>query len=122
MKTNTWIFRISTGLIVAVLSMGAFMELSKAPNAVESFMAIGYPVYLLAFLGVAKLLGAIALIIQSKLPKMVVEWAYAGIAFDFLGASYSHFASGDAMAKIILPLALFAVLAISRIYSSKTRA
>jgi hypothetical protein len=46
---------------------------------------LGYPSYLLAILGTAKLLGAPALL-QNRFPTLR-EWAYAGFAFDLIGAN-----------------------------------
>jgi hypothetical protein len=48
---------------------------------------LGYPVYILPFLGWAKILGVIAILVPG-LPK-IKEWAYAGLFFDLVGAWYS---------------------------------
>jgi hypothetical protein len=67
------------------------------------------PVYLLPFLGVAKTLGVIAILIPGY-PR-IKEWAYAGLVFDLLGATYSIAASGQPIANwafMILPLTLAA--------------
>ena len=50
----------------------------------EGLVHLGYPVYLLKFLGAAKKLGVLA-IVTGKFPAFK-EWAYAGFAFDLLGA------------------------------------
>jgi hypothetical protein len=41
------------------------------------------------------------------------EWAYAGIAFDLTGATFSHVAVGNPAAKAIVPLVLLAIAATS---------
>lgn len=75
--------------------------------AVEGFKQIGMPAYLLPFLGIAKLLGVVAILIPGY-PR-IKEWAYAGLIFDLVGATWSILASGQAVGNWIfmaLPIAL----------------
>jgi hypothetical protein len=65
------------------------------PEALTLFDRLGYPHYLLAFLGIAKLIGALAVL--APVPPTVKEWAYAGLAFDLIGAVYSHLRIGDSV-------------------------
>ena len=65
------------------------------------------PLHLLAFLGVAKLLAVTAILIPTY-PK-IREWAYAGLMFDFIGATYSMIAVGGTIDKwgfMIVPFLL----------------
>lgn len=65
------------------------------------------PLYLLPFLGIAKLLAVIAILIPDY-PK-IKEWAYAGLLFDFIGATYSMIAVGGTIDKwgfMIVPILL----------------
>lgn len=48
---------------------------------------LGYPVYFITFISVAKLLGAAAILIPGL--HKIKEWAYAGLFFDLAGAVYS---------------------------------
>jgi len=116
-KIQLWIFRISTGLISVMLLLGAIMELSQTPEVIATFEAVGYPTSLLLLLGVLKILGAIAL--WAPLPKIINEWAYAGIAFDFIGATFAHFMAGDSFSKTIIPLTLLMILFVSRFFKYK---
>lgn len=59
----------------------------------QTYHVLGYPPYLLKILGLAKLLGAAA-ILYGRFPRLK-EWAYAGFAFNFLGATASHILAGD---------------------------
>ncbi|RYZ49067.1 MAG: DoxX family protein, partial [Proteobacteria bacterium] len=79
-----------TLLLFVPAGLGALVELvTDGPqNIVTIMLALGYPLYLMKILGFAKLLGSIA-ILYGKFPKLK-EWAYAGFALDFLGASASH--------------------------------
>ena len=77
--------------------------------AVTGFKEIGMPVYLIPFLGVAKLAGVIAILIPG-FPR-IKEWAYAGLVFDLIGATYCIASSGKAgpdWIPMILPLLLAA--------------
>lgn len=77
-----------------------------------AFTSLGYPLYLPAILGVAKILGVLALIAPGT-PR-VKEWAYAGFAFVFIGAICSHLAAGQEKAAI-MPAANLVVLVVSYI-------
>lgn len=90
-KTSLWFW------IVTVL-FGAFMLTSAIPNIMVTaewetiFTQLGYPHYLIQFIGWAKLLGVVALMIPGY-PR-IKEWAYAGFFFDLTGATYSALAVG----------------------------
>jgi hypothetical protein len=45
------------------------------------------------FLGTAKILGVIAVLVPGA--GRLKEWAYAGLIFDITGALYSHLSVGD---------------------------
>lgn len=85
-----WIF---TGLLVLLMGMGAITDVLFDPQAVALFDHLGYPAYLLPFIGVAKLLGVVAILVPG-FPR-IKEWAYAGFVFDLTGAMYSSIAVGD---------------------------
>lgn len=74
---------------------------------VKIILQLGYPLYLMKILGFAKLLGGIA-ILSGKIPRLK-EWAYAGFAFDFLGATASHILAGDS-SNALFPLLFFIAL------------
>ena len=87
MKTTKIIYWISTGLFAFVMLGSAIPDILVMPVAEKGFQDMGMPVYLIPFLGVAKLLGVVALFIPG-FPK-IREWAYAGLMFDLIGATYS---------------------------------
>ena len=89
-----------------------------APEAVENFRHVGYPQQLRVLLGVAKLAGAIVLLLP-RLP-MLKEWAYAGFTFMWIAASVAHYLAGD-KPLFLLPVALIAVLALSYVMRPPTR-
>lgn len=69
---------------------------------------LGYPMYVLIIFGTAKLSGVVA-ILQTKF-KTIKEWAYAGFAFNFIGAFASRAFVGDSGFLLILPLIILAFL------------
>ncbi|MBP0723646.1 DoxX family protein [Bacillus sp. RG28] len=90
MKKITIPYWIFTVLVVVFMGVGAITDTVKAHDAVELFKHLGYPEYLLPFLGIAKILGIIAILIPG-FPR-IKEWAYAGLVFDLTGAMYSNIA------------------------------
>ena len=100
-----------TTVVVAALSVfAAFVYLSGGPQAVQGFAHVGYPQQLRILLGIAKLLGAIALLVPG-IPKLK-EWAYAGFTFTWIAAFVAHYLAGDG-AESIMPLVLLVLLFVS---------
>jgi GNAT superfamily N-acetyltransferase len=93
-KTFFWIF---TGLLAALMLAASIPDVMYAPGAVSVIRHLGYPTYLLPFLGTAKILGVAAILIPGF--TKIKEWAYAGLVFDLLGALYSHISAGDSAAQ-----------------------
>lgn len=93
MKTTKILYWIFTGLMAALMILSAVPDVLRIPAAVEIFAHLGYPAYLLPFIGVAKILGVAAVLVPG-FPRLK-EWAYAGLVFDLVGALYSHIAVGD---------------------------
>ena len=85
-----WMFTVLLG---AFLLMGALPDIGETAGAVAIMEHLGYPVYLLPFIGIAKVLGILALLVGG-FPRLK-EWAYAGLTFDMTGALYSHLSVGD---------------------------
>jgi hypothetical protein len=64
-----------------------------AQQAVDIVGHLGYPIYLLPFLGIAKS-AAVSTILLPGMPR-AKEWAFAALTFDLVDALYSHLSSGD---------------------------
>ena len=107
-KIGYW---ITTGFIALGFTASGVFNLMASEEVVAQYVSLGYPAYLPQFLGLAKVLGAIALV-APKFPRLK-EWAYAGITFDLLGAIYSHIANGDPTGDAVAPAFLLAILAAS---------
>lgn len=105
---------------ITTVLFGAFMLTSAIPNILSSeewvviFKQLGYPLYMLPFLGVAKLLGVMVLLIPGF--NRVKEWAYAGLFFDLVGAIYSALAAFGFDPQMLVMIVPFALGALSYIY------
>ena len=110
MKKTKIIYWVFTVLFAALMAFSAIPDVVSDPVAVKGMHeGLGYPVYFIPFIGVLKLLGVAAILIPGY-PR-IREWAYAGLVFDLLGATYSIIASGASVGNwlfMVLPLALAA--------------
>lgn len=108
-KTNT-IYWILTGLSAAMMMLSSIPNILSVPDAVELVVNhLGYPTYFLPMIGVAKLAGAIAILIPGFL--QIKEWAYAGLIYDLSAAIYSSISVGDPASQwmpIFVPIILIA--------------
>ncbi len=105
-KKNQILYWIFTGLFSAFMLFSAIPDILIVPEAKAFMNNLGYPDYIIPFLGVAKLLGTIALLIPVY-PR-IKEWAYAGLFFDLIGATYSQIAHDGFLPQIafmVLPIA-----------------
>lgn len=117
MKKTNIIYWIFTGLMLALFAPGAVFDAISSPEAVTYITNLGYPAYIIPFLGVAKMLAIIAIAIPG-FPR-VKEWAYAGLTYDLLGALYSHLAQGLPASQWMMLFIGFALIAGSYIYHHK---
>lgn len=101
---------VTTGLLAALSLFAAFSYLSGSPQAVEGFNHVGYPQQLRIILGIAKFLGAVALLVPG-IPK-IKEWAYAGFTFAWISAVVAHYLAKDGP-RAYTPFVLLVFLAIS---------
>ena len=100
----------ATGLVAIEALYGSFTYLTTSPEAVENFRHVGYPQQLRVLLGIAKLAGAITLLVP-RLPTLK-EWAYAGFTFTWIAATVAHYLAGDG-AVAVIPVVLLGLLAVS---------
>jgi len=100
-KITYWILTVLLALSMAGDGYGG---VTKQQAGIDVLQHLGYPVYFMVIVGFAKLLGVIA-ILQNKF-KAIKEWAYAGFAFNFLGAIASRAFVGDCPADLIPPIVM----------------
>ena len=75
---------------------------------------LGYPVYFIQFISIAKLFGVIAILIPGL--NRIKEWAYAGLFFDLAGATYSGVAGSGKFDPLILTMLIWIVPGILSYY------
>jgi hypothetical protein len=118
MKKTKVIYWIFTGLFGALMLFSAIPDILIVPQAIEVMTKLGYPYYFIPFLGVAKLLGVIAILVPGDYPR-IKEWAYAGFFFDLIGATYSAMASGAQPSEWIGMAIPFTIAILSYVYYHK---
>lgn len=101
MNGKTIGYWVATGIFCAMLGGGGLSYLAGVEQFAEAIVGLGYPPYLLTILGVAKVLGVIVLLAPGR--PLLKEWAYAGFAFDLIGAVASHTFVGDPISETIRP-------------------
>ena len=113
MRKNKIIFWAVTGLFALFMGSGSIPDILMVDDAKKICEHLGYPIYLMPFLGVAKALGAITILI----PKFdrLKEWAYAGLCFDLIGATYSIIRV-DGLGNTLIPVIGILLLTISYIF------
>lgn len=115
---RTITYWITTGLLAAMSFFAGFAYLSGGQQAVQGFAHVGYPQQLRIILGIAKPLGAIALLVPGM--ARLKEWAYAGFTFAWISAFVAHYLAKDG-AEAFMPLVALALLAVSYVTRPASR-
>ncbi|WP_029276169.1 DoxX family protein [Pedobacter borealis] len=115
-KLKTW-YWIATIIFALMMIMDGVGGITQQEAGKEVLKHLGYPMYLLIIVGIAKLLGA-ASILQNKF-KTIKEWAYAGFAINFIGAFASRAFVGDGISLLIPPLIALVIMFIPYILWKK---
>jgi len=115
-KLKTW-YWIATIIFALMMIMDGVGGITQQEAGKEVLKHLGYPMYLLIIVGIAKLLGA-ASILQNKF-KTIKEWAYAGFAINFIGAFASRAFVSDGISLLIPPLIALVIMFIPYILWKK---
>jgi len=107
-KTTKILYWVLLSLFCLFHVFDAFGGLTMQQAGIDAMHAMGYPVYLMPFLAVLKLLG-IAALLQNRFTR-VKEWAFAGFSFTLIGASVSHFCAHESTLFVVMPLIFLAIL------------
>ena len=83
-----------------------------------AFVHLGFPSYFRVELAIAKLIGALVLIIPG-IPHRIKQFAYFGFAITFVSAFIAHTSSGDPAKVAMMPVIFLIVLAVSYYYFLK---
>lgn len=119
MKKNKIIFWTATiiiALMEGVMPIGTWIF---APEFMTfGTKELGYPDYFAYSLVIAKVLGVIA-VVYPKTPKIMKEWAYAGLSFTLIFAFISHSFVDKNIGYMIMPLVFLGILSVSYNYNQK---
>lgn len=114
-KTNNIIYWTSTIIFSALMIFSASGGLQPSQQAIQIIHdGLGYPVYFIQFISIAKLLGAIIILIPGS--GRIKDWAYAGLFFDLAGAIYSGIAAAGKFDPLILTMLIWIVPGIVSYY------
>ncbi|MDQ6813946.1 MAG: DoxX family protein [Bacteroidota bacterium] len=105
-KATNLTYWISTLLFAGLMifsSVGGLQPSQQAIQLMHNFL--GYPVYFIQFLSIAKLIGSIVILVPNV--DRIKEWAYAGLFFDLTGAIYSGIAASDKFDPTMLTMAIW---------------
>lgn len=102
-KTTNTIYWVSTIIFGGLMIFSAVGGIQPTEDAIKLMHdGLGYPVYFIQFISIAKLLGSIVILIPGL--KSIKEWAYAGLFFDLAGAVYSGIASSGKFDPMMLSM------------------
>lgn len=87
MKRTKIVYWLITIVFAAFMIFTALPDLILSPEAKKFVNDLGYPDYFIRFIGFAKILGSLAIVIPGKW--RIKEWAYAGLVFDLIAAMVS---------------------------------
>ena len=111
------IYWVTTGLIAGLMILSAFAYFTN-PEVASNFSRLGFSDFFRQELAIAKIVGAIILLIPS-IPTQIREWVFAGFSITFISAALVHFAAGDPIQAVIFPLVIFGVLILSHTFYFK---
>jgi len=113
-KITYW---ITTILFAGFMALSAIPDIIKEAEAMKFIMALGYPEYFIPFIGVAKLLGSLAICMPFL--RRIKEWAYAGLFFDLIAAVYSVIMVGGMNVGVLFIGTVMAIGAASYVLNLK---
>ncbi len=111
MDRKTLGYWLATAPFALMLTISGVAHLVRVEPIAESMVGLGYPLYVMTILGVAKLLGVAALVVPGR--PLLREWAYAGFTFHLIGATASHLFAGDPLGPTLPPVVLLGLLVAS---------
>jgi len=107
-KTTHTLYWTFTILFAALMIFSAVGGIQPSQQAIELIHdGLGYPIYFIQFISVAKLIGALAILIPNF--NRIKEWAYAGLFFDLLAAIYSGIASSGKFDPLMISLLIWII-------------
>lgn len=119
MKKNKIIYWTTTGIITLLMLFSAFNYLTNE-QIKAAFVHLGFPSYFRIELAIAKIAGALILIIPF-LKEPLKTFAYTGFAITFISAFIAHTASGDPASVASAPVVFLVLLVVSYLFYNKIK-
>lgn len=114
-KTNNIVYWISTIIFSGLMIFSAAGGLQPSQQSIQIIHeGLGYPIYFIQFISVAKLIGVIVILVPGS--GRIKDWAYAGLFFDLAGAVYSGIAASPRFDPLILTMLIWIVPGIVSYY------
>lgn len=107
-----WVFTILFAALMIFSAAGGIQPTADTIKIMHDWL--GFPVYFIQFISIAKLLGSIAILIPGLY--RVKEWAYAGLFFDLAGAIYSGVAASGKFDPMMLTMLAWVIPGILSYY------
>ena len=121
MKKTKIIFWLATAFIFIFEGIMPISTLLFAPEYYNAgTKPLGYPDYFAVMLIFCKFFGSLAILLPFTSSK-VREWAYAGLSFNLLFATASHLVVDKIPSYVLMPVFVFAILAVSYFTGNKIR-
>lgn len=118
MKKINILYWTFTVLFALIMLSTALPNVMMSPDSIDLIHTqLGFPKYFIMFVGVAKILGVIGILVPGY-PR-VKEWAYAGLFFDLTAATVSGIAVEGFNPMQLFMLVFFAPGVVSYIYYHK---
>ncbi|MBP7513466.1 MAG: DoxX family protein [Flavobacteriales bacterium] len=113
MKRTNIAYWIVTALFSAFMVFSSIGGITLDEQAVTFLHDhLGYPLYFIRFISVAKVIGAVAILLPM-VPARVKEWAYFGFFVDLTAAICSFAALGDPVGQWALMFVFVGVLIVA---------
>lgn len=110
-KRDKIIYWVATLWLALGMTSTAIVQLMGMDQEVANFRSIGFPLYVMTFIGAWKMLGVVAVLVPRF--GLLKEWAYAGFFFAMSGAVMAHVISGHGAAEILGPGLLLVLTVVS---------
>jgi len=122
MKKTKIIYWVFTAPLLFLMAGGAIPDIIMEAGAVKLIHEqLQYPAYFLPLIGIAKVLGSIAILVPG-FPRLK-EWAYAGFTYDIASAIISMYAVGiaDAFGTVFMCVVLLFIAMSYTFYHKKEK-
>ncbi len=110
MKTTKITYWTVTAILALLMIFSAYAYFAQ-PAMADNFKHLGFPPYFRFELAIAKIIGAVVLLLPLHV--RIKEWAYAGFTIVFISASTAHYQAGDPLSVCAMPILFLALLAVS---------